>query len=206
MLILAINGSPRPSGNTAQLLWATRDVVESAGASFVFLQVSEALRELKAPYCTVCSNPCQGKCYAGTRLEEMLNLMRRADGIIMGSPVYFSTVSSHLKSFWDRTRRLRREMALLNVVGGALAVGGSRFGGQETALRAMHDMMLCQGMTVVGDGYPDIDAGHQGVCAQDPVAEDAWGLQRALALARRVVEVAGATRELRARTRSSAAR
>lgn len=200
MLILAINGSPRPAGNTAQMLWATQEVVESAGATFIFLQVSEALKELKVPYCTVCSDPCQGKCYAGTRLEEMFNLLRRADGIIMGSPVYFSTVSSHLKSFWDRTRLLRREMALLNVVGGALAVGKARFGGQETALRAMHDMMLCQGMTVVGDGYLD-NAGHQGACAQDPVAEDAWGLQRARALARRVVEVAEATRELRARTR-----
>ncbi|MBE3586961.1 MAG: flavodoxin family protein [Thermoanaerobacteraceae bacterium] len=199
MLILALNGSPRPDGNTAQMLMATREVVEKAGASFVFLQVSQALADLKVPYCVLCSNPCQGKCFAGTRMAEMFNLLRRADGIIMGSPVYFSTISAQLKSFWDHTRQLRAQKALLNVVGGALAVGGARFGGQETTLRAMHDLMLCQGMTVVGDGYRENDPGHQGACAQDPVAGDPQGIQRAVALARRVVEVARATRGLRNR-------
>ncbi|MBE3585566.1 flavodoxin family protein [Desulfofundulus thermocisternus] len=203
MLVLAINGSPRRTGSTARMLLATREVVEAAGARFTFCQVSEVLAELKVPYCTVCSDPCTGKCFSGTRLEEIFNLMRRADGIIMGSPVYFSTVSSHLKAFWDRTRLLRREKALINVVGGALTVGGSRFGGQETALRTMHDMMLCQGMTVVGDGYLEYDAGHQGACAQDPASEDILGLQRAKILARRVVEVALATRDLRKRSRAA---
>ncbi|MDK2888993.1 MAG: hypothetical protein PWP72_1871 [Thermoanaerobacter sp.] len=203
MLVLAINGSPRRTGSTARMLLATREVVEAAGARFTFCQVSEVLAELKVPYCTVCSDPCTGKCFSGTRLEEIFNLMRQADGIIMGSPVYFSTVSSHLKAFWDRTRLLRREKALINVVGGALTVGGSRFGGQETALRTMHDMMLCQGMTVVGDGYLEYDAGHQGACAQDPASEDILGLQRAKILARRVVEVALATRDLRKRSRAA---
>lgn len=203
MLIVALNGSPRLEGSTVQMLLATREVVERAGAQFVFLHVSEALAELKRPYCVVCSDPCTGKCYAGTRLAEMFNLLRQADGIIMGSPVYFSTVSAQLKSFWDRTRLLRREKALLNVVGGAVTVGGARFGGQETALKTMHDMMLCQGMTVVGDGYLEEDAGHQGACAQYPALEDAEGLKRARVLARRVVEVAEVTRCLRDRYRIS---
>ena len=92
----------------------------------------------------------------------MFDLLRRADGILLGSPVYFGTVSAQLKSFWDKTRLLRREKYLINVVGGALAVGGSRFGGQETTLRALQDMMLCQGMIVVGDAHLEEDAGHQG--------------------------------------------
>ncbi|OAT85808.1 flavodoxin family protein [Desulfotomaculum copahuensis] len=201
MLILAINGSPRASGSTAKLLLSTQEVFTTAGAEFVLLQVSEALTALKTPYCVVCSNPCTGKCYAGTPLAGMLALMRRADGLLIGSPVYFSTVSAQLKSFWDRTRLLRRDKALVNVVGGALAVGGARFGGQETTLRAIHDMMLCQGMTVVGDGFGEDDAGHQGVCAQDPAGSDSEGIKRAQVLARRVAEVAGATAGLRARLR-----
>jgi len=200
MIILAINGSPRPDGNTAHLLHSVRQIVEDAGAEFIFLQVSEILKGQKVPYCVACSSPCAGKCFRGTKLEETFKTMRKADGIIIGSPVYFSTVSAPLKAFWDKTRSLRREKALLNVVGGAVTVGNARYGGQETALRAIHDMMLCQGMTVVGDGFSEDDAGHQGACAQEPAGEDAQALKRVQALAKRVVEVARATRGLRTRS------
>ncbi len=198
MLIVAINGSPNPKGNTAHMLRVALDEVAGAGGECHFMQVSELIGSAKVPYCVACSNPCKGHCFRGTALEEAFGLLRRCDGIIMGSPVYFCTVSAQLKSFWDKTRSLRKDKALLNVVGAALAVGAARFGGQETTLRAMQDMMLCQGMTVVGDGFIDDDAGHQGACAQRPSSEDQDGIKRTRVLARRVLEVARATMELRA--------
>ncbi len=197
MFVIVINGSPDPEGSTNRMLRAALDVLEGAGVETVYLQLSEIMSGLKVPFCVACSNPCLGSCYAGTSLAWAFDLMRRADGIIMGSPVYFSTVSAQMKAFWDKTRLLRKEKVLLNVVGGALAVGGARFGGQETTLRAMHDMMLCQGMTVVGDGYWENDPGHQGPCAMRPSEEDMNGLNRVRILARRVLEVAGATMQLR---------
>ena len=198
MLILAINGSPRKQGNTSVMLRAALEEVQKAGAEGVCLQVADLLAPMKAPYCQVCSNPCLGKCYADTPLAGVFELMRRADGLLIGSPVYFSTVSAQLKGFWDLTRILRKEKALLNVIGGALSVGGARYGGQETTLRAIHDMMLCQGMTVVGDGFLQDDAGHQGACAQQPITDDNDSLSRSRILARRVLEVARATVGLRA--------
>ena len=45
-----------------------------------------------------------------------------------------------------------------------------RFGGQETTIKAIHDLMLVQGLIIVGDGHRDFDSGHQGACAQRPVA------------------------------------
>ncbi len=197
MLFVVLNGSPRTEGNTAVMLAEVRRVFESMGAGTVFINVFEVLADVKTPFCQACSNPCSGRCYAGTRLEEAYGLLARADGIIMGSPVYFCTVSGQMKAFWDKTRLLRNKKALLNTVGGALAVGGSRFGGQETTLRAMHDIMLCHGMTVVGDGFYEADCGHHGACAQGPSAEDQAGLKRVAILARRVYEVAGATRHIR---------
>ncbi len=199
MLILAINGSPNPAGNTAHMLKAALQEAEKAGAEGRFIQVSEVLAKVKNPFCLACSNPCEGKCFRGTPLEEAYALLRRCDGMIIGSPVYFCTVSAQLKAFWDKTRSLRKDKALLNVVGGALAVGAARFGGQETTVRAIHDMMLCQGMTVVGDGFTEDDAGHQGACAQRPAEADQTGTERSRVLARRVVEVARATAELRLR-------
>lgn len=197
MLILALNGSPNKTGNTATMLNTALEEVRATGAEGVFIQVSEVLKSVKVPFCTACSNPCEGKCYQGTALEETFELMCRCDGMIIGSPVYFCTVSAQLKGFWDKTRKLRTNKRLINKIGGALAVGGARFGGQETTLRAIHDMMLCQGMTVIGDGYHTDDAGHQGGCCQRPSSEDRVGLERTRILARRVVEVAQATRSLR---------
>jgi len=201
MLILAINGSPRPEGSTAYLLRSVQEVIQDAGAEFLLLQVSEILKGQKQPFCIACSNTCEGLCFKGTYLEDIFKIMRNADGLIIGSPVYFSTVAAPLKAFWDKTRMLRKEKALCNVVGGAIAVGGANFGGQETTLRTIHDMMLCHGMTVVGDGHPGNDAGHQGVCAQSPASDDEQALKRFQSLAKRVVEVARATRSLRNRSR-----
>lgn len=197
MLFLALNGSPHRNGNTASMLEAASGTFIQKGAQCIFIQVSDVVADIKNPFCVACSNPCNGRCYAGTRLEETYNLLSGADGIIVGSPVYFCTVSGQMKAFWDKTRMLRSKKALINAVGGALAVGGARFGGQETTLRAIHDIMLCQGMTVVGDGYHEADCGHQGGCAQSPSTEDREGLRRATILARRVYEVADATRAIR---------
>ncbi len=198
MLILAVNGSPNRSGNTSIMLNSAIEEIQAQGAEGVFVQVPEIMRSVKVPFCTACSHPCEGKCYQGTALDETFDLMSRADGIIFGSPVYFCTVSAQLKGFWDKTRKLRTGKKLVNTIGGALAVGGARFGGQETTLRALQDMMLCQGMTVIGDGFHDDDAGHQGGCSQKPSGEDQEGLKRTKILARRMVEVAQATKGLRA--------
>ncbi|AGL00879.1 flavodoxin family protein [Desulfoscipio gibsoniae] len=197
MLIIAINGSPNAEGNTALMLRTALDEITTAGGEGHFMQVSDLLAKAKVPYCVVCSNPCEGRCFRGTALEAAYDLLRRCDGIIMGSPVYFCTVSAQIKAFWDKARYLRKDKALLNVVGGALSVGAGRFGGQESTLRALQDMMLCQGMTVVGDGFNDNDSGHLGACAQRMAKDDQDGLKRTRILARRVLEVAQATASLR---------
>ncbi|MBO8128650.1 MAG: flavodoxin family protein [Peptococcaceae bacterium] len=202
MLLVAINGSPRKNGNTAQVLRVALSEAQSMGVDTLLLYAWEGVSSAKQPFCIHCSTPCQKTCFQGTKLEEMFNVLCTADAVILGSPVYFATVSGPLKAFWDKTRSLRKDLALLNVVGGCIAVGGSRFGGQETTVRAMHDMMLTQGMTVVGDGDLTGDAGHQGVCAQQPAEQDQEVYQRTRILVRRVVDVARVTSELRRKNRS----
>lgn len=79
----------------------------------------------------------------------------------------------------------------------AVTTGGTRFGGQETALRALHDLMLVQGMILVGDGHGAADAGRHGCCAQSPASDDENAVRRAEIPARRVIEAARATSVLR---------
>ncbi len=64
-------------------------------------------------------------------------------GIIIGTPVYFSNMSSLCKAFLDRWMVFRRNFDLRNKVGGAIAVGAARNGGQELTLQTIHAAMLC---------------------------------------------------------------
>jgi len=199
MFILGLNGSPQKEGNTVQLINSALDAASQMGAKTRLLHVVDALKGVKQPFCNNCAPVCEGVCARDNNLGEAYDILRQADGIIIGSPVYFGTVSAQLKAFWDKSRVLRKEKALVNVVGGAVTVGAARFGGQETTLRAIHDIMFVQGITVIGDGYFEDDAGHQGACAQKPSIDDKVGLTRAAIMGRRVTELARATMELRRR-------
>ncbi len=200
MLILGINGSPNRDGNTAFLLKAALAEAARQGAKVQEIFITEIMAEQKPPFCTACSSPCNGICYLGTSLGETHKLMSAADGIFLGSPVYFGTVSAQLKGFWDKTRILRQQKALLNTVGGVITVGAASFGGQETTAKALIDMMLVQGMTVVGDGFIEDDSGHHGAFAQQPSEKDSQALKRVKILAKRVLEVACSTQSLRSST------
>lgn len=195
--VIGLNGSPKNDGSTAYLLNLALETARREGAETELIHVEPLLLSQKYPYCRACSSPCTGACYRGNELEAVYKLLARADAIISGSPVYFGTVSAQLKGFWDKSRKLRSTRALLNTVGAAVTSGGARFGGQETALKALHDMMLVQGMILVGDGDASADAGHHGCCSQAPASGDENAARRVRILARRVVGVARATTVLR---------
>ncbi len=188
MLVLGLNGSPHKEGNVSFLLDIVLKAASEKGAEVEMVHVHEVMKEQEKPYCDACSSPCNKSCFKGTWLEEIFEKMSSADGLIIGSPVYFGTVSAQLKAFWDKTRALRSERALIGKVGAAVAVGASRFGGQETTLRTIHDMMLIQGMSIVAEGTRETDAGHQGVCGVKPTQKDLFAQERARILGWRIVE------------------
>jgi len=191
MLIVGINGSVNRNGNTAALLELALAKVAAAGAKTALIHVQDALAGLASPYCTLCTPNCSGECFQGKPLAEAYRLLMQADGILVGSPVCFGTVSAQLKCFWDKTRCLRKSFALYNKVGGAIATGSSRFGGQETTVRAIQDMLLVQGMIVVGTAFDGGEPGHQGACGQRPIDMDENARRRTIMLAERVLQVAG---------------
>jgi multimeric flavodoxin WrbA len=190
MLIVAINGSPNKDGNTVFLLNQVLEEAKRNGAEVELLHVIDALEDQDKPYCDACSSPCNRSCIDGTELEKAYDLLEKTDGLVIGSPVYFGTVSAQMKAFWDKSRCIRSEKVLIGKVGGAVAVGASRFGGQETTIRTLHDIMLIHGMNIIGDGSIQFDAGHQGVCGQRPAGEDKEAIKRAKVMGRRIVEEA----------------
>jgi multimeric flavodoxin WrbA len=189
MFVVGINGSPDRAGSTFALVDAALSRCREMGARTEVLHVMDALEGQDNPYCVACASPCPETCHENPNLADAYDLLRDCDGLIVGSPVYFGIVSGQLKSFWDKSRNLRREKALIGKPAGAMAVGAGRFGGQETTVRSIHDMLLVHGMLIVGDASRASGAGHQGVCAQRPAGEDTAALERARVLAEGVVEV-----------------
>jgi len=107
-----------------------------------------------------------------------------ADGIAAGSPVYFGSMSSAMKAFWDRSVTVREKLA--NKVGAAFVTAGHLAGGRETALLSVLQAMLMHEMVVIGD--PIRLGGHYGVsCVGSPTEED---IEAARALGRRLAQVA----------------
>ncbi|GAB6180102.1 flavodoxin family protein [Desulfotomaculum defluvii] len=199
MIILGLNGSPNADGNTAFMLSKALEAASELGAETKLIHLAECVLSADPLFCDACTNPCVGACYLDTPLGNLMELIRNADGIILGSPVYFGTIASPMKLFWDKTRALRKEKALVDVVGAAIAVGASRFGGQELTVRALQDIMLVHGMTLVGDGAYGNDPGHHGACAQKPAKDDPLAANRSRIIGRRVAEVTQATSSLRKR-------
>ncbi|MCL2739959.1 MAG: flavodoxin family protein [Oscillospiraceae bacterium] len=187
MKILALNGSPNSDGNTDSLIDAVGAAI-GRPHDFEKIDVLETLQTAKWMPCTACSAPCNGCCFIGTEVEKVFDKMREADVIILASPVYFGTVSGILKCFWDKTRQLRGARALVGKKCAAIASGHAKFGGQETTIRALHDMALVQGMEIIADGSAEFDAGHHGVASSGDAREDGFAIQRCKVLANRIMQ------------------
>lgn len=103
------------------------------------------------------------------------------DGIIAGSPVYYGTMASELKKFFDESVVVRKK--LFNKVGAAFATSAHRTGGKETTILSIIQAMLINGMIIVGD--PLETGGHYGAAGSDEI-----GLKEGRALGKRVAELA----------------
>jgi multimeric flavodoxin WrbA len=90
------------------------------------------------------------------KIEEKL---RRADGIIIAAPSYFTSVPGILKDLMDRTRPLKmQDNALRDKVFGVVTYAGLRYGGQEAVVDLLNRYALAHGMIVVGAvGVPTKD-------------------------------------------------
>jgi len=117
----------------------------------------------------------------------------RADlgGLIIGSPVYFRSMSSLCKAFLERLASLRKPKLLLaDKAVGIVSVGAYRNGGQELVIEQIQSAMLCHEVMVVG-GKP---RAHQGATLwntdNDDITKDEFGVASAKQLGIRVAEAA----------------
>lgn len=112
-------------------------------------------------------------------------------GIIIGTPTYFANMSSLCKAFLERWNVFRKDnFCLSNRIGGVLATGGSRDGGQELTIQSVQAALMAQEMIIIGDGRPSAHFGPVLWNQGDDISQDEIGLKAADNLGRRVGEVA----------------
>ena len=159
MKAVAINGSPRSGGNTEVMLKKVLEPLEEAGWETEYLKIGG--RPVRG--CTACM-----KCFENKNLRcviekdgmnEFLEKMYQADAVILGSPTYFTDVTSEMKALLDRAGLV----AVAN--GGALkgkigaAVVAVRRGGGTHVFDSINHMFLMSSMIVPGSTYWNIGFG-----------------------------------------------
>jgi len=154
--ILGIAGSPR-KGNTEQLVKLALETAESVGnvvTEFVSLRekpVKPCIADYACAQKGTLEEPCPTiKDDCG---NEVMAMMAKADGFIIGAPVYFGGVTAQLKALMDRSMALEfKGMALRNKVAGLLTIAYARNGGQEHTLFDMVRWLMLHDMIVVSVG------------------------------------------------------
>jgi multimeric flavodoxin WrbA len=169
MKITCISGSPTAGGNNEKLLDIVMGIIQQRG----YKTDTILLSKLNVAPCTDCGNCRKEKeCTIDDDMASLFYMFEKSDAFIITSPVFFGCMTAQLKALLDRTILLRRNGFLLKgKLGAALAVGGSRNGGQEFTIQAIHSWMHIHGMIVVGDGA------HFGGITTKPVESDDVGLK-----------------------------
>ena len=188
MKVVAFNGSPKKDGNTAILL---KMVLEELGKEGIETElVSLAGKKLHG--CIACYRCIQNQdkrcAVTNDVLNECLEKMLEADGIILGSPTYFANMSTELKALIDRS-------GLVALVNGSLlkrkvgaAVVAVRRGGAVHVFNSINNFFTINQMVIPGSSYwnfgfgmapGEVEVDEEGVQTMKVLGENmAWLLKK----------------------------
>jgi multimeric flavodoxin WrbA len=161
MKVVAFNGSARKDGNTAILIRRVFGELKAAGIETEMVQLAGK----KIRGCTAC-----GKCYQNKDkkcvvdddiLNECLEKMVAADGIILGSPTYFADVTTETKALIDRAGFVARANSdMLQRKVGAAVVAVRRAGAIHVFDSINHFFLISQ-MIIPGSFYWNVGIGRK---------------------------------------------
>ena len=159
MKVLAINGSARKNGNTAILLNTVLDELKKEGIKTELLQMAgNPIQGCQA--CYKCLEKKDFRCVMDNdSLNDWIAKMRKADGILLGSPTYFSDVSSGMRALIERCGFVSRanDYMLKRKVGAAV-VAVRRAGGIP-AFSSMNLFLTYMQMVMPGSSYWHVGLG-----------------------------------------------
>ena len=159
--VVAFNGSPRKNGNTAILLKRVLQVLDAKGIETELVQLGgKQIRGCNA--CRTCYKIKNRRCVIeDDDVNAHIQKMLEADGIILGSPTYFSMMTPELKALIDRAgyvARANHDMFKRKV--GASVVAVRRAGGIPTFDAINHFFLISQ-MIIPGSSYWNVGIGRK---------------------------------------------
>lgn len=163
MKVLLINGSPKETGNTAFALEQMAEVFAAENIETETIQVgSQLIRGCQG--CGACYK--LGKCVINDMVNETAEKLAQADGMVVGSPVYYASPNGTLISFLDRlfysTGHIDKRMKV-----GASVVCARR-GGCTAAMDVLNKYFTISSMPVAASTYwNQIHGAKPGEAAQD---------------------------------------
>jgi multimeric flavodoxin WrbA len=167
------NGSSRKNGNTYHALQVVQEELEKQDIQCEYIWLGGTnLQGCTA--CGVCIEKKDGKCVLpDDGMNEYIEKMIDADGIILGSPTYFADVSANMKALIERAGYVCRVSGdLLKRKVGAAVVAVRRGGGTHV-FESMNYFFLIAQMIVVGSSYWNLGYGQ----TPGDVKEDEEGIQ-----------------------------
>ena len=148
--IVAFNGSPRKDGNTSILIRRILDELENEGIETELVQVGGQMIR-GCTDCRRCFENRDRRCvFDDDIVNDCIEKMVDADGIILASPVYFLDVTSEMKALIDRAGVVARANDGLFRRKAAIAAAAVRRSGANHTVDTMLHFMLYSGMTVTG--------------------------------------------------------
>jgi multimeric flavodoxin WrbA len=184
MRAVLFNGSPRAGGNTRWLLDYLGGKLAALGGEVDIVQVGgQTIRGCMA--CMKCKEHKDGHCAVKTDiLNQCLDKMVAADVIVIGSPVYYSSMTAETKALIDRAGYVSgaNDRLLSRKIGAGVAV--ARRAGRMTTFNAINQFFLISDMIVPGSRYwnvgiardiGDMEKDEEGLLIMERLAQNiAW--------------------------------
>ena len=178
MKVIALNGSPRADGNTAILLNHVLEPIKAKGIETEVVQFGgKEIHGCRA--CGACKRNKDSRCaFDDDQVNALIAKMVEADGILLGSPTYFSDLTPEMKALIDRAGSvLRASGDLLRHKVGAAVIAVRRAGGIH-AFDSINHFFLISQMFVPGSRYWNVGIGRD----KGDVLKDEEGLRTMQAL------------------------
>ena len=159
MKVVAFNGSARKDGNTAILVREVFKEQKKAGIRTELVQFAGK----KIQGCTACGKCFQNKdrrcVMKGDILNECIEKMLEADGVILASPTYFADISANMKALIERAGFVARANDDMFRRKAGAAVVAVRRGGAIHAFDTINHFFFISQMIVPGSSYWNVGIG-----------------------------------------------
>jgi multimeric flavodoxin WrbA len=161
MKVVGFNGSPRRDGNTAILIQTVFAELEKEGIETELVQFSgQTLRGCTA--CYACKKNQNKQCVIQDDVvNDAIQKMCEADGILIGSPCYFSDINAETKAFIDRVGMVTRTNGNLLKRKVGAAIIAARRSGQNHAFDSINHLFLVGEMIIAGSNYWNTGIGRE---------------------------------------------